>query len=246
LTLEQRWEGARQHYRRAQELDPSSRVTKARLDQVEALIAKAESTTRTRDADRAPEVTSANAATPARAATSQYRPPQVSGDSLLLRTATYVAPPPLSDVSRAQRSPCQGGATEVARGAQYEGARSAEQLTASSPDDQLGRPLLEVDTRALAPVASPVSATPLPPPRSITSASTSRPTEKDPPDGPTDGSRAAVRPTTSRLMETPSPRAPAALVRPAPSDGSKIGLRVVQAQAANQAPEPPPRLTTPD
>jgi tetratricopeptide (TPR) repeat protein len=43
LTMEQRWESAREHYQRALVLDPASQLAKDRLGQLNALVAKMES-----------------------------------------------------------------------------------------------------------------------------------------------------------------------------------------------------------
>src|SRR5262249_3733563 len=97
LTMDRRWDAARTEYRRVLELDPSSKVAKARLDQLNAILAKLEPTRS--GAPRSPQLlTTSTAATPPRLGVPTRTPPASARslaphDPALLPTARAVVPP---------------------------------------------------------------------------------------------------------------------------------------------------------
>jgi hypothetical protein len=97
LTMERRWDAARAEYQRVLDLDPSSQVAKARLGQLNALLAKLEP--KRIGGTSGPQVltTSATTSRP-RPAVSVVTPPQsvrfpASRDSALLRASRAIPPP---------------------------------------------------------------------------------------------------------------------------------------------------------
>ncbi len=93
LSIDQRWESARAEYERALAIDPSCQLAKARLDQLNTLVAKMESRNGTRRDP--PLVATSTAAPPARhgpdGPTASPEQTTVSGalrDPALLATAT--------------------------------------------------------------------------------------------------------------------------------------------------------------
>jgi Tfp pilus assembly protein PilF len=99
LTIDQRWESARAEYQRALALDPSSQLAKARLDELNKLLAKREPA-----AAPAPDGAGRN---PALLTTATAAPPARRGPDgpTATATATATATPPQSAPSGARRDP---------------------------------------------------------------------------------------------------------------------------------------------
>ncbi|HZW35061.1 MAG TPA: tetratricopeptide repeat protein, partial [Isosphaeraceae bacterium] len=97
LTMDRRWDAARAEYQRVLERDPASKVARARLDQLNALLAKLEPT-RAGAAPGPALLTTSTGAPPPRPARPTATPPDASRslaprDPALFTTATSVAPP---------------------------------------------------------------------------------------------------------------------------------------------------------
>jgi Flp pilus assembly protein TadD len=102
LTIDQRWESARAEYQRALALDPSSQLAKARLDELNNLLAKREPAAPAPDgARRDPALLTAATATAA--------PPARRGPD----GPTAAATPPQSALSGARRDPALLATTAV-------------------------------------------------------------------------------------------------------------------------------------
>jgi len=115
LTTDQRWELARAEYQRALALDPSCQLAKARLDQLNTLVAKRESAAAPAGARRDPALlTTATAALPARlgptgptATPPRSAPSGVRRDPALNTTAAVSASRPLLAID--SPGPAQAG-----------------------------------------------------------------------------------------------------------------------------------------
>jgi Tfp pilus assembly protein PilF len=101
LTMDERWESARAEYERALTLDPSSQAASARLNQLNALLAKRElppdrtpndARAQTSTATAAPSQPMPRAAEPMRPAAAEYIRPPAPRDPRLL-TASAARPP---------------------------------------------------------------------------------------------------------------------------------------------------------
>ncbi len=200
LTIDQRWESARAEYQRALALDPSSQLAKARLDELNNLLAKREPAAPAPDgARRDPPLRTAATATTAPTArrgpdgpTAAATPPQSapSGarrDPALLTTAAVSHSPPQGYRPRTRVAipsvPAEDSAmrrlwatADSASGAPPPHRPDARARNTAPPDDTSTLPLLAIDspTAAQAETRSPDRAS-IPPPQSFEALRTARP-----------------------------------------------------------------------
>jgi tetratricopeptide (TPR) repeat protein len=264
LTLDRRWEEARAQYQRVLELAPNSQVAKARLEQVNALIAKA--APQTAGAPGLPQTlpTSTAAAPPQpvmpTASRGDATPNFPPGDQSLQRTANATEraqPAAIEPPSPAAVQPYRPAVVEPSRLAAVEPqpnpwwAGDSRSRAAALPSAQ--RPVLsQVNPTAgygpysgPVPAAEPATPTPastasakpvfIPPPRTFELSAMSRPDADRPANPEATTAPGITAPAATSQPGAAQAQATSRVAGPAlPIDGSEVALRVLFAQAANR------------
>ncbi len=200
LTTDQRWESARAEYQRALALDPSSQLAKARLDELNNLLAKRQPAAAPDGARRDPALLTTAAVSPA--PPQGYRPrtrvaipiPSLPAEDEAMQrlwatvdSASGAPPPPRPDARARNTAPT----------APPQRRDSHPQPAAAPPDDSSTLPLLAIDSLrpAQAGTRGPDRAS-IPPPQSFEAPRTAQPDAHPP----------AVSTPIAPPRRTPTPR----------------------------------------